>query len=311
MGLSFKQKDGNLSLGDLYSKDYFTSKYYRYVVPFFVLYFASTVVGLYLQALDSFYPAMFIGFLPFWGPGNWFIPVLFQFVIIFPLLYKCFSMKPKLTVFLCFASDLFFQLLYYFIFHDAPAELRLAYRAFILCSIMFYLTAVGFGLWFSKGYEMKSKRNLFIWILLPLSVAYLIAYQFFDFRFEFISGDYNFLVFPYSAFLFLLGMRFLPKNPQGKIAKVISTIGKSTYHILLFQILYFGISYYFFPFYSIEAVGEGFYLLYYVQCAVNFIICIPAGVTLYAFEKKLGELQTRRRYVITEKRVAIPAHPRS
>ena len=34
---------------------------------------------------------LFIGVLPFWGPGNWFIPVIFGSIVIMPLIYKGFS----------------------------------------------------------------------------------------------------------------------------------------------------------------------------------------------------------------------------
>jgi len=84
-----------------------------------------------------------------------------------------------------------------------------------------------------------------MWILFPISLAYLIAYQFFDFRLRLdgiplLRGDYHFLVFPYSAFLVLLALQFLPDSSNARISKTISLIGKSTYHILLTQILGYG-----------------------------------------------------------------------
>jgi hypothetical protein len=96
-------------------------------------------------------------------------------------------------------------------------------------------------MWFSRNPDLFAKQNAFMWILFPLSLFYLILY-FFGFRFDFIRGDYNLFVFPYSAFLFfLVAIKTLPKKGNKKIAKAISWIGKSTYHILLTQILYFGI----------------------------------------------------------------------
>ena len=85
------------------------------------------------------------------------------------------------------------------------------------------LSAIGLGMWFSKKPNLFAKQNLFIWILFPLSLYYLIQYQFFDFRFDFILGDYNLFVFPYSAFLVLLGIKLLPKRWDNWFAKTIST----------------------------------------------------------------------------------------
>jgi hypothetical protein len=113
-------------------------------------------------------------------------------------------------------------------------------------NILFYLSAVGLGMWLSFGHKLTEKRNLFMWILLPISLVYMIAYQFFDFRFTLdgtplLRGDYHFLVFPYSAFLVLLALKLLPNASKAKISKTISLIGKSTYHILLTQILGYGL----------------------------------------------------------------------
>ena len=114
-----------------------------------------------------------------------------------------------------------------------------------MTSILFYLSAVGLGMWFSFGHKLTIKRNLFMWIIFPISLAYLIAYQFYGFRFRIdgfplLRGDYHFIVFPYSAMLVLLALRFLPQKSDWRISKFISLIGKSTYHILLTQILGYG-----------------------------------------------------------------------
>jgi len=115
-----------------------------------------------------------------------------------------------------------------------------------MTSILFYLSAVGLGMWFSKDRDLESKHNFFMWFLYPLSLVYLVIYQFFGFAFRFngtplLRGDYHFLVFPYSAFIVLLALKFLPNTSTRKISKTISLIGKSTYHILLTQMLGFGI----------------------------------------------------------------------
>ena len=84
-----------------------------------------------------------------------------------------------------------------------------------------------------------------MWILYPISLAYIVTYQFFGYRImidgvRFMRGDYNLLVFPYSAFLILLALKFLPKKSNLRISRTISLISKSTYHILLTQILGYG-----------------------------------------------------------------------
>ncbi len=256
MGLSFKGKE-DLSLKELYSWSYFKRKIIRYIIPFLILYVVSTFIGLFMYGFDfeamyngQFYPShgiinLFIGILPFWGPGNWFLPVIFQSILIMPLLYKGFSKKPGLTLALTFLIEIAMQITVFFFIGEITTWEEVHLLNMFMMSILFYLSAVGLGIWFSFGHKLTIKRNLFMWIIFPISLAYLIAYQFYGFRFRIegfplLRGDYHFLVFPYSAMLVLLAIRFLPQKSDWRISKSISLIGKSTYHILLTQILGYG-----------------------------------------------------------------------
>jgi len=254
LGHSFRGK-GDLTLKQLYSWSYFKNKIQRYILPFLILYAASTFIGLFMYGFDwelmyygQYYPDhglinLVYLFLPFWGPGNWFIPVLFQSILIAPLLYWAFTKKPIISLILTFVIEIFMQAIVFFLIGEAFTSWEEVHiYTFFSCSILFYLSAVGLGMWFSQGYDLKEDRNFFMWFLYPLSLVYLVIYQFFGFRIRidgipFLRGDYHLLVFPYSAFLVLLALKFLPNSSNARISKTISLIGKSTYHILLTQIL--------------------------------------------------------------------------
>ena len=257
MGLSFKGQ-GDLSLKQLYSWSYFKKKILRYIVPFLILYAASTFIGLFLYGFDfiamydtQYSPEhgiinLFYLIMPFWGPGNWFIPVLLQSILVVPLLYWGFTKKPVLTLILTFVMEIVMQITVFFVIGDITTWEEVHVYSLFSSSILFYLSAVGIGMWFSFGHKLSGKRNIFIWILFIISLTYIIAYQFFDFRFRLdgtplLRGDYHFLVFPYSAFLVLLALKYLPNTSKAKISRIISLIGKSTYHILLTQILGYGL----------------------------------------------------------------------
>ena len=257
MGISFQRK-GVSTLKELYSWSYFKSKILRYIVPFLVLYGFSTLIGLIIYQFNisamyhgQYYPEhgfiqLFTGILPFWGPGNWFIPVIFGSILIFPLVYWAFTKKPVLTLILCFAVEIALQLTVFFFIGQITSWEESYILSLFMTSFPFYLSAIGLGLWFSFNRKPFSRRNLFIWILFPISLIYMIYYQFFDFRFRIggvslLRGDYHFLIFPYSAVLFLLIMMILPQKSDNKFSRAISLIGKSTYHILLTQMLGYGI----------------------------------------------------------------------
>jgi hypothetical protein len=256
MGLSFKGKQ-DLSLKELYSWSYFKKKIVRYILPFLILYVVSTFIGLFIYGFDfeAMYNGQFspnhglinliMGIMPFWGPGNWFLPIIFQSILIMPLLYKLFTKIPIIALVLTFIVEIWMQITVFFFIGEITTWEEVHLIGMFMNNILFYLSAVGLGMWFSFGHKLTIKRNWFMWIISSFSSVYIIAYQFLNFRLRLndiplLRGDYHFLVFPYSAMLVLLALRFLPQKSDWRISKSISLIGKSTYHILLTQILGYG-----------------------------------------------------------------------
>jgi hypothetical protein len=317
MGLSFSKLEDN-SLKNLYSWKYFKRKFWRYIYPFIILWIVSSLIGLSIGGINALnqyqikewhFIHFFIGILPFWGPGNWFLPVIFWTILIIPLLYKGFSGKliwRILSLALCYIAEFSLQFwIYYsyspFTFPSWEAYFEFIYTIeFLYTTPFFMLSAIGLGLWISKKPNLFAKQNVFIWILFPLSLYYLILYQFSDFRFEFIMGDYNFFVFPYSAFLILLLIKLIPERWDNWFGRAISTIAKSTYHILLTQIIYFSVVYsiygdhYSASIFGINTISEFTInlediLIIYEYLIINWIICVPCGVFWYYVDFKLRD----------------------
>lgn len=327
MGLSFSGLESR-SLKTLYSWSYFKRKFWRYLFPFLILLGLTLIIGsIFLNFYD--YPAfeqyrpmfhfsnMFLGILQFWGPGNWFIPVIFLSILIMPLIYK--GMSGKLiwritTLLLCFLVEISTRL----IFHEFVVEVLLPpstygeYIAFLnifymlASSPLFLLSGIGLGMWFSRRPNIFAKQNLFMWILAPLSFYYLILNQLdelgiIQFTIDFIHNDYNFLVFPYSAFLFLLVLKIFPKKPKKDniFIRGIRTLSNSTYHILLTQILYFAITvaiwgdHYGASIYGIDLSYNP--LVVFLYLLINWSICIPLGVLWSYGESKVRNYRLKRR----------------
>jgi hypothetical protein len=300
MAYSFRHS-GATTLRELYSREYFTRKIKRYVFPFIILYAFSILAGFYFESL-TFNEYSLIAWLPFWGPGNWFIPVVLSSIFVFPAVYWAFTKSPKVTVLLCFLSEIFLQLI---MFIAAPMVLVngsytfTSYEAAFLTSvirtnILFLLPAVGMGLWFSQGFDLKDKQNRFMAIAFPLSFIYMFAYQFFDFRFTIIEGiykynliwgDYTFLVYPYSALIFLLAMKYLPSEPRTSIHRVVSKIGRATYHIFLVQIFYYSIWYFNNPGFANVGFGSDV-LLHLPFYLVNLVVTFSGGLAWYTLERR-------------------------
>ncbi len=322
-GMSFQKYKGK-TLEELYSWKYFRHKFIRYLFPFIILYIISTIIGGIFYGTSSHdimlgqwgthwdVRHLFIGILPFWGPGNWFIPVIFGSIFIMPLLYKGFSgstLKAIASLFICFLIEISLQIFIYeaLKIHDPPPPLYPIYLTWddyyntllIQCSVFFYLSALGLGMWFSRNHDIFNVHNWFMWILFPLSLTYLIAYQFFGFKFtnengvSYITGDYNFLVFPYSAFLVLIALKLLPRESKNWLAKGIKMISRSTYHILLTQILYFAIVVALYGDHyraSIFGINPSQDIVAFLYLIINWIICIPIGVFWWHAETKLKKI---------------------
>jgi hypothetical protein len=294
------QRQGQLSLKELYSWSYFKKKIIRYIIPFLILYAVSTFIGLLIFNFDisamyhyQYYPNhgfmnLFIGILPFWGPGNWFIPVLFQSILILPILYKLFTKKPILALFSCFVIEFTMQLIVFFLIGDITSWSEIHILNMFMNSTLFYLSGIGLGMWFSFEHRLEHSRNFFMWLLYPISLAFIVTFQFFGYRImigdvPLLRGDYHFLIFPYSAFLVLLALKFIPQRANGNIARAISLIGKSTYHILLTQILGYGII-----FASIGThynIFDGFSLLEASYLIYAWLVFIPLGILWYKIER--------------------------
>lgn len=304
-GNSFARK-GDQYLAELYSWEYFKKKFWRYVFPYIVLYIVSTTAGfiIYEDAFtDTFSDDWFVDYILFQrsllvGPGNWFIPVLFQSILILPLLYKLFSIVPRLSLIMCFLIEIGFHLLVFIVVGELTSFddwlLEINFRQIILL----YMSAIGMGLWFSLDHDLFSRKNLFVWVLFPISVIYMTAWDFFGFRLningaDLIRGDYNYMTFIYSAFIILIALKLLPKNPKNKALNVFKSIGRSSFHIYLVQDIYYAITY--------ETQGTGVrtvdnifgisfgepFLDLILLVGLNWAICITMGVFWWYIENSI------------------------
>jgi peptidoglycan/LPS O-acetylase OafA/YrhL len=308
-------KEGEKSLGELYCWDYFKKKFWRYVYPYIILYFVSTIFGFLIYGAafpDTFNENWFLEYLVFQktlleGPGNWFIPVLFQSIIFIPLLYKVFTKWPKLTLVMCFVIEFCMQLIIFFVFGEITSLEEFMQEINFRYNILLYLSAIGMGMWFSKNNELFDKRNLFIWVLFPISLTYMIAWDFFDFRLVFdgavlLKGDYHLLTYIYSAFLFLVVMKLIAQNPKSKKTKVFTIISSATFHIYLTQDIYFSISYYLhnsiwisgsLP--NILGIASNEAFINISLLIVNWLICISCGTFWWYVDYRLIKYRKREK----------------
>ncbi|WP_457918958.1 acyltransferase family protein [Candidatus Lokiarchaeum ossiferum] len=260
MGKSYKGKKF-ATLKEYYTRSYFESKLKRYMIPYLLLYVLHGIIRLIVTEAEVIVnsPAgydlpsfRYIGFTFFYGPGLWFIPVLFGSILVFPILYYNFNKNPKVTFGLTFAIEFLTHivLLGAILIHNigrSMDEYEPPMLFFILLYSLFILiSSVGIGLWLSVDHDITSKHNRILWVLFPISVVYMILYFLEVLPIPFPMGDYQMFFFPYSAVIFMTLMKIVPPNPKGSFSHFIRKVSRATYHILLTQIFYFSIIFQFF-----------------------------------------------------------------
>lgn len=267
-----------------YNLSYFHKRYQRVIKPFIPIFSISLILG-FLLYRDQLYLGWLnlMGLMPKSGPGNYYITMLIQFILIAPVIYKAFSKRPKMTIMVLFLMDLAFQIfsMDYGLFDNIPY----LYNA----NIIRYLSALALGMWISKDYKIKSKRNIWIMLGSIFSFIYLILGNA-ELVLLFDEGwrTQNILSFFYPTVLVMLGLRFLPNRADTPLLNLIGTIGKASYHIFLIQMIYFALI----PTYSIAYELTDYFNYYFVGAALilfNLFIVVTIGLLFYKTTNKTKE----------------------
>ncbi len=231
---SFK-RHGYSSLKVMYSWSQFWPRLRRFLIPLFLIYVASlaAVLLLFLTTGKSYLfisPLLLIGYLPVNGPGNYFIPLVLQFLLIFPLVFYCFQKRPLTTVAGAFIIGLMNEF--------ALSGSYLVYQN----SILRLLPLISVGMLLSGNLTLRNRWPLLL--LGSLSFLYLLIIGQFTSPFSFahiyfmplLNAQKLFASF-YVAVLVLVLLAVFVRFAE--VSQPFAWIGKRSYTIFLFQILFF------------------------------------------------------------------------
>ena len=280
-GMSLANKQPQLS--DLYTKTYFKKKFDRIIIPFLFIVVLSIVVGYVWYWLTGQYKiefrnSNFMGLLPVAGPGNYFITLTFQSILLLPFIKYFFKWHPLSTLISLVVLEVIFLLI--------SDDLQLFTRNNYLYSAAFprYFSAIAFGLVLSKLVfrQARTTKIFLITSIAIISIVYLIeiTYGFMDIpQIKEEWKTQNVLTFSYAAFLILVLFKTLPDYSDNWFLKFLALMGKASYHIFLVQIVYFGL------------INEKHHL---VQ---NLIICLVLGYLFYHFEDPVRAFFSRQKTI--------------
>jgi peptidoglycan/LPS O-acetylase OafA/YrhL len=269
------------SLRGLYSREYFAGRVERLLVPFAVVWLASVAIGALAGGLH-FGPLIAAGVTPLTGPGNYFVTIAFEFVLVFPALFWAFQRAPRATIAAAFAIAAGFELI-------APSVFHGAYPYGYDAAIVRYLGQIALGLWIASHLRLEERANLWIVGLAGISVAYLVAQHLEPGAFSWLRRDFgtttNFIAAPYAAVMVLAGVRFLPREVRRSPAVALAALGRASWHVFLVQMVWFAVvdarGADVLPLHMLGAGSVG-YALYYLMSRSTFVAAVRRGTSRLA-----------------------------
>ena len=272
------------SFSAAYASPYWKSRWRRVFVPFVVVFGLSALIALASSVLGGL-PAnvggfTLVGVLPTGGPGNYFLTVLFQFVIVGPLLWVAFRRTPQLTLVSALVVDVAFEVW-------ADSSILVAEHPYIgEAWIARYALAIVIGLWLAEGWALEARRNRLLLIAGLVSGAYLalsaLAFSLVPRGLDFTPTVY-FVSYLYTGLLVMVGMAILPSVEVGPTSRFLAKAGRLSYHIFLVQILWFAtlvIPTQRFISASLEGMLSAV-ALDALLCAINVAVCLAGGALFY------------------------------
>ena len=280
-GMSVATKQPKLT--NLYNLTYFKKKFDRIVIPFLFIFVLSIAVGFIWYWITGQYKIEFrksnlMGVLPVSGPGNYFITLTFQSILLLPLIKYLFKWHPFFAIISLVVLEVVFLII--------SDDLRLFSRNNYLYSAAFprYFSAIAYGLVLSKLVFRRARATKIILItsMALISSVYLLEMTYGYLDIPQIKEEWkaqNVLTFSYAAFIILLLFKALPDHSSNWFLSFLALMGKASYHIFLVQIVYFGL------------LPDKHHLV------MNLIICLLLGYQFYRFEKPVKEFFTRPKAV--------------
>lgn len=271
-----RKAEGKLS--KMYGWSMIKPKLVRFLVPFFSI----CLIEIALLALEdkSIHPFR-IFLLGAYGPGSYYVPVMLQLLVIFPIIYFLVQKNAVLGIALAGMGNLLFEI---------AVKVFEIDKYYYRLSIGRYLLLIAFGCYLYLHPEHRVKRYQ-MWTMFLVGLAYIIAV--FGFDQELILFDYwkttampvAFYIFPIVILLF---RRFYHSTIPGVLGRLFTWIGQASYHIFLVQMVY----------YHFELGGAIMQAQWYIAVPFNILISVPVGLAFYELDNRfIRTLRQVKHYV--------------
>ena len=257
-------------------------KFARYLEPYIPVFIAEviilTVMGDYNLNLMNILVDFVTGGR---GRGSYYVPLMIQFIFWFPVVHAIIKKFDLAGVFICGGLVLTYEAL-----KNAIGMTEDCYRLILIR----YTLVIAVGCYLAIGKKRTKKQDVFVFIMLFLSMIIGAAYIVWVYYF-----GYNPVLTKYWketsiwASLFIIPPTVLIIG-GGKLKWApLEFLGKASYHIFMLQMFYFK---------PMEAVYEKLNIPFLtfppIKVLTAYTICITAGILYYFLDNKLHRLKKRK-----------------
>lgn len=272
---NLKKTDGRIK--NMYGWKLLKPKLVRFLLPFF----AVCLIEIIILVIEGKHLDLFrIFVLGAYGPGSYYVPILLQMLILFPLIFILMRKSNHLGLLSATAANCIYEV--------AVRVSGVDEYYYRLC-IGRYILLIAFGCYLYLNPQKNWKKYQLVFMFMT-GLAYIVAV--FVFGYEPVLFEYwtptampiAFYIFPIVVFLF---HNFYHSRIPGVIGDGLAYIGKSSYHIFLVQMVYYH--------FGMEHI---FHAPTVVVVIENIMICTITGMVFYEAENRLlAALKTRRHFI--------------
>lgn len=253
-------------------------KLIRFLAPFFTI----CLIEIFLLFMeDKSINPLRIFLLGAYGPGSYYVPVMLQLLVVFPVIYMLTDKNAKLGLISAGVANLMFE---------AAVVLFEIDTYYYRLSIGRYLLLIAFGCYLYLHPEHRMKRSQ-LTVMFVIGIAYLVAVFGFD-RELVLFEHWKTTAMPVAFYIFpiviLLFRKFYHSRIPGAVGKFMTWVGQASYHIFLIQMVY----------YHFELGGPLMRAEWYLAVPFHILVTVPAGLAFYELDKRfIRKLKQMKHYV--------------
>lgn len=283
----------NITSKTWYSKNNLQGKLKRILVPYIMIIILEIIVFYIKEDYNRYRNFKYIKQLFLeggLGPGSYYTPVLIQIIFIyFPILLilnkflKNIIAGSKKREFLSLMITIILEIIYEITINYIGKEHKEFIQEFYRISAFRYLPFLQLGIIFYNNKEEILNKIKYI-IPFSLGGVYYIYLTYYKDKIIYPFYYWKTVALPtlfYALFLIIIMMKYFKGVEKNFLEKVVVIIGRASYHIFLFQMVYYGIL-------KLKLLPTWYSYI------IHILICLIVGIIFYYIELKLTKLFSSR-----------------